>query len=94
MNFILYGAKCFCSGIFQKYLVKYRYLENPAEKCIKYFSDTTWIDSWKSNGMLKNIENIAKSKSNFAPTFVDHYVLPDISFHQHCLINNICIPKA
>ena len=53
MNFILYGAKCFSSGIFQKYLVKYRYLVNPAEKCIKYFSGTTWIDTWKSNGMLR-----------------------------------------
>ena len=27
-------------------------------------------------------------KSNSAPTFVDHYVLPDINFNGHCLITN------
>ena len=48
------------------------------------------IDSWKSNGMPeKNIENITKSDSNFAPTVVDHHALPDINFNGHCLINNI-----
>ena len=42
----------------------------------------------------ENIENITKSNSNFAPTFVDHHVLPDIDFNGHCLIkNNISIPK-
>ena len=41
----------------------------------------------------KNIENITKSDSNFAPTFVDHHLLSDISFNGHCLINNISIPK-
>ena len=40
----------------------------------------------------KNIENITKS-DNFAPTFVDHHLLPDINFNVHCLINNISIPK-
>ena len=55
-------------------------------------SGTTWIDS--SNGMSEeNIENITKSDSNFAPTFADHHLLPDINFNGHCLINNICIPK-
>ena len=39
------------------------------------------------------IENITKSESNFAPTFVDHHLLPDITFNSHCLINNIFIPK-
>ena len=39
------------------------------------------------------IENIAKSDTNFAPTFVDHHVLPYIIFNGHCLINNIYIPK-
>ena len=44
--------------------------------------------------MLKeNIENITKSDSNFAPTFVDHHILPDINFNAHCLTNNIYIPK-
>ena len=38
-------------------------------------------------------ENITKSDSNFAPTFVDHHVLSDINFTRHCLINNIYIPK-
>ena len=42
----------------------------------------------------ENIENITKSDSNFAPTFVDHHVLPDINVNGHCLINNnISIPK-
>ena len=71
---ILNGAKCFSSGIFQSYL-----LFIPANKYIKYFPGTTRIESWKSNGMSEeSIENITKSDSNFAPTFVDHYVLPDI----------------
>ena len=63
------------------------------KKYIKYFSGTTQIDSWKSNGMSEeNIENITKSDSNFAPTFVNH-VLPGINFNGHCLINHISIPK-
>ena len=42
----------------------------------------------------KSIENITKSDSNFAPTFVDHHLLPDINFNGHCLIKkNISIPK-
>ena len=42
----------------------------------------------------ESIENITKSDSNFAPTFVDHHVLPDIDFNGHCLIkNNTSIPK-
>ena len=41
----------------------------------------------------ENIENITKSESNFAPTFVNHHVLPDINFDRHCLVNNIYIPK-
>ena len=41
----------------------------------------------------KNIENITKSVSNFAPTFVDHHLLPDINFNGRCLINNISISK-
>ena len=42
---------------------------------------------------VENIENITISNSNFAPTFVDHHVLPDINFNGHCLENNIYIPK-
>ena len=42
----------------------------------------------------KNIENITKSDSNFAPTFIDHHVLLDINFNGHCLISdNISIPE-
>ena len=42
----------------------------------------------------ENIENITKSDSNFAPTFVDHHILPDINFNGNWLIkNNISIPK-
>ena len=41
----------------------------------------------------ENIENITKSDSNFAPTFADHHILPDINFNGHSLINNIYIPK-
>ena len=69
------GAKYFSSGIFQNYLVFI-----PANKYIKYISVTTRIDSWKSNEMSEeNIEIITKSDSNFASTFVDHHVLPDIN---------------
>ena len=87
---ILNGAKYFSLGIFQNYLVFI-----PAKKYIKYFSGTTRINSWKSIGMSeKIIENITKSYSNFALTFVDHHLLPDMNFNGHCLIkNNISIPK-
>ena len=86
---ILNGAKYFPLGIYQNYL---EFI--PAKKYIKYFSGTTRIDSWKSNGMSEeNIENISKSDSNFAPIFVDHHVLLDINFNGHCLIKNIYLPK-
>ena len=69
---ILNGAKYFFSGIFQNCLVFI-----PTKKYIKHFSGTTWIDSWKSNGMSEeDIENITKSGSNFAPTFADYHLLP------------------
>ena len=83
---ILNGAKYFSSRIFQNYLIFI-----PAKKYTKYFSGSTWIDSWKSNGMSE--ENITKSGSNFAPIFVGHHLLPDITFNGHCLIKNISIPK-
>ena len=41
----------------------------------------------------ENIDNITKSNSNFAQTFVDHHFLPDINFNGHCLINDIYIFK-
>ena len=40
-----------------------------------------------------NIENITNSDSLFAPTFVNHYILPDVNFNGHYLINNISIKK-
>ena len=65
--------------MFQNYLVFIS-----VKNYIRYFSGTTRIDSWKSNGISKeNIVNITKSGSNFAPTFVDHHVLPDINFNGH-----------
>ena len=71
---VLNGENYFSSGIFQKYLVFI-----PAKKFINYFSGTIQTDSWKSNGMSEgNIENITKSDSTFAPTFVDHQLLPAI----------------
>ena len=85
---IVNGAKYFFSAVFQNYLVF-------VKKYIRYFSGTTWIDSWKSSGMSEeDMENITKSDSNFAPTFVNHHLLLDINFNGHCLIkNNISIPK-
>ena len=42
----------------------------------------------------ESIKNITKSSSNFAPTVVDHHVLPDMNFNGQCLMkNNISIPK-
>ena len=36
----------------------------------------------------QNIENRTKPDNNFAPSFADNYLLPEISFNGHCLINN------
>ena len=78
---ILNRAKYFSSGIFQNYLVFI-----PA----KILLGTTRIELWKSNGMSEeNIENITKSDSSFAPTLVDHHLLPDMKFNGHCLIKKI-----
>ena len=42
----------------------------------------------------ESIENITKSDSNIASTFVDHHLLPDMNFSGHCLIkSNNSIPK-
>ena len=87
---IFNGAKYFSLGIFQNYLVFI-----PTKKYIKYLSGTTRIESWKSNGMSEEkIESITKSGNNFAPTFVDHHLLPDMNYNGHCLIkNNVSVPK-
>ena len=82
---ILDGTIYFSEEVFQNYLVFI-----PAKKCNKYFSGTTRIESWKSDEIReKSIENITKSESNFAPTFVDYHLLPARSFNGHCLIKKI-----
>ena len=61
----------------------------PAKKYIKYFSGNTRVELWKSNEILaENIENITKSNSNFASTFVDHHLLLGMNFNVHSLIKN------
>ena len=82
---VLNGAIYFSLGIFQNYLVFI-----PTKKYIKYFTSTTRIESWRSNGMSEeSIEYITKSDSNFAPTFVDHHSVPVMNFNGHCLIKII-----
>ena len=87
---ILGGAKKISSGIFENCLVFI-----PAKKYTNYFSGTTRIDSWKSNGMSEeNIENITKSDSNFAPSFVNHQLFPNNNCNGCCLTKNkFSIPK-
>ena len=90
---ILNEAKYFSPGIFQNYLELI-----PAKNDIKRFIGTTRIESYRSNGMseenIKNIENITKSDSNFAPTFADLHLVEAVNFNGHCLIkNNIFITK-
>ena len=42
----------------------------------------------------ESTKNITKSGSNFAPTFVDHHLLPEVNFDGHCLKKNKkSIPK-
>ena len=84
---ILNEAKYFSSGKFHHYLIFI-----PAKKNTKYFSVTTRINSWESNGMSEeNIEIITKSDSQFVPTFL-FIILPDINFNGHFLINNNYMP--
>ena len=53
--------KYFSSGIFQNYLV---FIQD--KKIIRYFSGTTRIKPWRSNGMSEeNIENITNQKVIF-----------------------------
>ena len=55
---------------------------------MKYFSGTTRINLCKSNPISdEHIENITKSDSSSAPTFVDRHVLPGINFNAQCLLN-------
>ena len=85
---ILNRAKYFLKGVCQSYLVL-----KPAKKHIKYFTRFTRVELWKSNGMSEGrLESITKSNSNFAPTFVDHHLLPDININGHCLIKKYFYP--
>ena len=67
----------------------------PAKKDIRYLTGTTRIESSKSYGISEErTENITKSDGNFAPTFVDHCLLPNVNYNGHCLIKiNISIPR-
>ena len=79
------GVKYFSSETFQNYLVFM-----PAKKYIEYFTGTTPIELWKFSGMSEeSTENRTKLDCSFAPTFVDHYILPDVDFNGHCLIKKI-----
>ena len=81
---IVIGEKYFSPGILQSYLVFIQ-----SKKCIKHFNSTTQTNSWKSNGISeKNIENITKRDSSFAPIFADHHFLPEINFNGRSLIKN------
>ena len=73
---IFKDAKYFSWGIFQNYL---EFI--PTKKHIECFSGTNRINSENVMECQKNIENITKSDSNFAPTFVGYYLLPAISFN-------------
>ena len=81
---IINGAK-YSLGIFQNYSVFI-----PAQNILNIL-----VALLRLNEMSKeSIENITKSESNFAPTFVDHHLLLDLNFNGHCLRkNNISIPK-
>ena len=73
------------SGILQNYLVFIL-----LNKYFKFFSGTTKIYSWKSNGMSeKSLGNITTADQNFAPTWISSYPLPDIKFNRHYLINKL-----
>ena len=87
---IINEAKYFSWGIFQNHLVIIL-----AKKYIKHFTSINWVESWKPNGMSEEwIEIITKTDSSFAPTFVDHHLLPEKNYNGHCLMkNNIYIPK-
>ena len=45
--------------------------------------------------LMEYQRKVFKSNSFFAPTFVNHYILPDVDFNGHYLINNsISVPKT
>ena len=70
---ILNGANYFSSGIFQNYLVFV-----PAKKTLKIL--VALLKLTREN-LMECQTRILKSGSNFAPTFVNHHILPDINFN-------------
>ena len=62
---LLMKQNIFSLQIFQNHL-----LFISTKKCIRYFSGTSWIESWKLNGISEeSIKNITKSYSNFCAIF-------------------------
>ena len=79
-------ANFFSSGIFQNYLEFIL-----AKKTLNIL--VALLGLIRGN-LIECQKKILKIYCNFAPTFVDHHILPDITFNGHCLIkNNISIPK-
>ena len=86
---ILNGAKYFSIGIFQSYLVLYQ-----GKNTLNILVALLRLNCGNLMECQESIEIITKSHSNFAPTFVDHLLLPDMNFNGHCLIKiNISISK-
>ena len=72
---ILNGARYLSSGVFQKYLI---FSSN--EKYFRFLTSTSQVWSWKSEGFSEKwIENITTPDSNFTPTLINYYPLPDIN---------------
>ena len=78
----------------QEYFKIIQYLYQ-VKNTLKHFNGTTQIYSRKYNEISEEtIEIITKSNSLFVPIFVNHYILPDVSFNGYCLINkNISVLK-
>ena len=77
-------ARCFSSRTLQNYII---YFSN--KKYFWFFANTSKLSSWKYIAFSEeSIENITTSDSNFAPTLINYYTLPDIKFNGHCWINS------
>ena len=58
-------------------------------KYFRFFTNTFKVLSWKFIGLSEEgIENITTSDSNFVPTLINYYPLPDIKYNGQCLTNN------
>ena len=64
----------------------------PAKKYNKYFSGTTRIDWWKSNGMSeKNIENITKSDCKYSGYSIGFDYRSEFSFTDGSMGKNVIV---